>query len=74
MITIGCGDGEEHAILLVCWLLSIGVTAALLLGTALPEGPKAAYALVQFDENVSWLVNPSDGNYVFALFCCTSLI
>ncbi|KAH7727834.1 hypothetical protein AAVH_04878 [Aphelenchoides avenae] len=63
MITIGCGDGEEHAILLVCWLLSIGVTAALLLGTALPEGPKAAYALVQFDENVSWLVNPSDGKH-----------
>uniref|UniRef100_A0A914PPB6 CC2D2A N-terminal C2 domain-containing protein n=1 Tax=Panagrolaimus davidi TaxID=227884 RepID=A0A914PPB6_9BILA len=62
LLTIGCGDEEEHAVLLVCWLLHLHLSAALILGQALPEGPKAAYVLVQVENNVSLLVNPSDGN------------
>ncbi|KAI1716265.1 coiled-coil and C2 domain-containing protein 2A [Ditylenchus destructor] len=65
MLTIGCGDEEEHAILLVCWLMSLEIPAALILGTSLPEGPKAAYVLVQFDELESWLINPCDGFHYF---------
>uniref|UniRef100_A0A914YU20 CEP76/DRC7 peptidase-like domain-containing protein n=1 Tax=Panagrolaimus superbus TaxID=310955 RepID=A0A914YU20_9BILA len=62
LLTIGCGDEEEHAVLLVCWLLHLHLSAALILGQALPEGSKAAYVLVQVENNISLLVNPSDGN------------
>ena len=43
MLKIGYGDEEEHCILLICWLLSMDIPAVMLLGHALPEGPKAAY-------------------------------
>lgn len=65
MLKIGCGDAEEHAILLVCWLLAMQLAAVLVLGTSLPEGIKAAYVLVQFDEHTSWLINPSNGKKKF---------
>jgi coiled-coil and C2 domain-containing protein 2A len=43
-----CGDEEEHAVLLYCWLRHMDVDCTLLLGTALPEGRRAAYVLVRF--------------------------
>lgn len=61
LLTIGCGDEEEHAILLVCWLMFLNVSAVLVLGNGLPEGTKTAYILIQ-TENDTFLVNPSDGN------------
>uniref|UniRef100_A0AC34R1M6 CC2D2A N-terminal C2 domain-containing protein n=1 Tax=Panagrolaimus sp. JU765 TaxID=591449 RepID=A0AC34R1M6_9BILA len=61
LLAIGSGDEEEHAILLVCWLMFLNVSAVLILGHGLPEGSKAAYILVQ-TESDSFLVNPSDGN------------
>ncbi|CAJ0961389.1 unnamed protein product, partial [Mesorhabditis belari] len=62
LMQLCCGDEEEHAVLLVCWLLSMGVDAKLVLGTALPEGDKAAFVLVQHPE-ITALLNPSDGNH-----------
>ncbi|KAE9556318.1 hypothetical protein FO519_000501 [Halicephalobus sp. NKZ332] len=62
LLTIGCGDGEEHAILLLCWLLQLDLSAVLLLGTALPEGPKGAYILVELPQGSPLLVNATDGN------------
>lgn len=38
----------------------------MILGQALPEGPKAAYVLVEIDQNIPQLVNPSDGT-VYAI-------
>uniref|UniRef100_A0A915EGR8 Peptidase S1 domain-containing protein n=1 Tax=Ditylenchus dipsaci TaxID=166011 RepID=A0A915EGR8_9BILA len=49
MLTIGCGDEEEHALLLICWLMSLEVSSALILGTSLPEGPKGANDLCPND-------------------------
>jgi hypothetical protein len=43
------------------------ISSALILGTSLPEGPKAAYVLVQFDELNAWLINPCDGMFYLAL-------
>lgn len=67
MLKMGCGDTEEHAILFVCWLLAMQFAAVLVLGTSLLEGVKAAYVLVQFDEQHSWLINPSNGIFLFKL-------
>lgn len=62
LLTIGCGDEEEHAILLFCWLLQLEFPSVLLLGTALPEGPKGAYVLVELPQGSPLLVNATDGN------------
>ncbi|PIO70984.1 hypothetical protein TELCIR_07128 [Teladorsagia circumcincta] len=60
-LSLGCGDEEEHATLLCCWLLSCGIPCCLVLGFALPEGARAAYVLVNLSDGI-YLVNPSDGS------------
>lgn len=62
ILTIGCGNVEEHAILLAGWLLGLGYTTALVLGRSLPEGTNAAYVLVEVDNNPTFLINPCNGN------------
>lgn len=68
MMRAAYGNEEERCILFLCWLMSLNIPAVLLLGSALPEGPKAAYVLVQFNERESWLINPSDGSLM--IFLC----
>ncbi|KAK5973701.1 hypothetical protein GCK32_007822 [Trichostrongylus colubriformis] len=60
-LSLGCGDEEEHALLLCCWLLSYGISCCLVLGFSLPEGARAAYALVNLPDGIV-LVNPCDGS------------
>ncbi|PIO71835.1 hypothetical protein TELCIR_06258 [Teladorsagia circumcincta] len=60
-LSLGCGDEEEHATLLCCWLLSYGIPCCLVLGSALPEGARAAYVLVNLSDGI-YLVNPCDGS------------
>ncbi|MFH4981933.1 hypothetical protein AB6A40_008642 [Gnathostoma spinigerum] len=60
-LTAGYGDEVEHAILLCCWLLHCKINAFILLGSAIPEGEKAAYVLAALSEGLL-LLNPSDGN------------
>ncbi|EPB70266.1 hypothetical protein ANCCEY_10655 [Ancylostoma ceylanicum] len=59
-LALGCGDEEEHAVLLCCWLLSLQIPNCLVLGFALPEGSKAAYVFVNLPDGI-YLVNPCDG-------------
>lgn len=60
---------------MVCWLMSLEIPAALILGTSLPEGPKAAYVLVQFDELESWLINPCDGlKIIFPIYVKNNIL
>ncbi|VDP02677.1 unnamed protein product [Heligmosomoides polygyrus] len=59
-LSLGCGDEEEHAVLLCCWLLSLQIPSCLVLGSALPEGSKAAYVFVNLPDGI-YLVNPCDG-------------
>jgi coiled-coil and C2 domain-containing protein 2A len=49
MLEIGAGDEAEHAILLCNYLLSMGITAWVVLGRGIPEG-KAAYVLAEPDK------------------------
>ncbi|KJH45645.1 hypothetical protein DICVIV_08295 [Dictyocaulus viviparus] len=60
-LSLGCGDEEEHAVLLCCWLLSLEITSYLVLGSSLPEGLKAAYVLVMLPDGI-YLINPCDGS------------
>ena len=60
-VSYGCGDEEEHALLLCCWLLGSRIPSFVVLGSALPDGEKAAYVLVELPEG-NLLVNPSDGS------------
>lgn len=60
-LSLGCGDEEEHAVLLCCWLLSLQIPSCLVLGSALPEGSKAAYVFVNLPDGI-YLVNPCDGS------------
>uniref|UniRef100_F1KQY7 Coiled-coil and C2 domain-containing protein 2A n=1 Tax=Ascaris suum TaxID=6253 RepID=F1KQY7_ASCSU len=60
-LAIGCGNEEEHAVLLCCWLLHLNITAYLLLGSALREGPSAAYVLAFIDTKMM-ILNPTDGH------------
>lgn len=55
-----CGDEEEHAVLLWCWLAGLGVQCYLLMGNGLPEGPRAAYVLAKLPSLV--LYNAADGS------------
>uniref|UniRef100_A0A7E4VS45 C2 domain-containing protein n=2 Tax=Panagrellus redivivus TaxID=6233 RepID=A0A7E4VS45_PANRE len=66
LLTIGCGDEEEHAILLACWLMSLQLPTVLILGHSLPEGAKGAFVLVQINSHLHLLANASDGN-VYAI-------
>ncbi|CAJ0575280.1 unnamed protein product, partial [Mesorhabditis spiculigera] len=61
ILQLCCGDEEEHGVLLCCWLLALDVEARLVLGTALPEGDKAAFVYVKHPE-ITCLLNPTDGN------------
>ncbi|KAK6725633.1 hypothetical protein RB195_004134 [Necator americanus] len=60
-LSLGCGDEEEHAVLLCCWLLSLQIPSCLVLGFALPEGSKAAYVFINLPDGL-YLVNPCDGS------------
>nr|CDJ86660.1 Protein MKS-6 [Haemonchus contortus] len=60
-LSLGCGDEEEHATLLCCWLLSFGIPCCLVLGFALPEGAQAAYVFVNLSDGI-YFVNPCDGS------------
>ncbi|KAI6226440.1 C2 domain-containing protein [Aphelenchoides fujianensis] len=60
VLTIGCGSVEEHALLLMTWLLGLGYSVALVLGRALPEGANAAYLLVEIEGCPTFLINPCD--------------
>lgn len=55
-----CGDEEEHAVMLWCWLTGLDIKCYLLLGNGLPEGPRAAYVLAHVQTLV--LFNASDGS------------
>uniref|UniRef100_X1Z7B6 C2 domain-containing protein n=1 Tax=Capitella teleta TaxID=283909 RepID=X1Z7B6_CAPTE len=55
------GDEEEHAVLLTNYFLSMGKTAFLLLGSAIPEGP-TAYVLTK-EERDYWVWNASTGEH-----------
>ncbi|CAD5113655.1 DgyrCDS2816 [Dimorphilus gyrociliatus] len=54
------GDEEEHAVLLCNYFLSLGVTAYLVLGLAIPEGP-TAYVLTGESTKLDKLWNASTG-------------
>ena len=56
------GDEEEHAVLLVNYLLHMDKKAWLILGRAIPEGP-TSYVLSQEGEGHYWIWNPSTGEH-----------
>ncbi|VDL81270.1 unnamed protein product [Nippostrongylus brasiliensis] len=60
-LSLGCGDEEEHATLLCCWLLFLQIPSCLVLGFALPEGSRAAYVFVNLPDGL-YLANPCDGS------------
>lgn len=62
VLTIGCGSVEEHAVLLVSWLLGLGYNAAIVLGRSLPEGTNAAYVLIEIENSPTYLINPCNAN------------
>uniref|UniRef100_A0A0K0G2Z2 C2 domain-containing protein n=1 Tax=Strongyloides venezuelensis TaxID=75913 RepID=A0A0K0G2Z2_STRVS len=59
-LTIGCGDEEEHALMLICWLKYYQIDGFLVLGNALPEGLRTAYVIVQLEDKL-YIINPVEG-------------
>uniref|UniRef100_A0A0K0DTM3 C2 domain-containing protein n=1 Tax=Strongyloides stercoralis TaxID=6248 RepID=A0A0K0DTM3_STRER len=59
-LTIGCGNEEEHALILICWLLYYQIEAYLVLGNALPEGLRAGYVIITLEEKL-YIINPVEG-------------
>ncbi len=59
-----CGDEEEHAVLLWCWLTGLGLDCQLVIGDGLPEGPRSSYVLVRHADpsEPASLYNASDGS------------
>jgi len=53
------GDEEEHAILLTCYFLSMGLHAYLICGNAIPEGPTSYVLTEEGSDHFIW--NPSTG-------------
>ncbi|KAM4629790.1 coiled-coil and C2 domain-containing protein 2A [Polymixia lowei] len=68
-LTLLAGDEEEHAVLLCNYFLSMGKTAWLIIGTAIPEGPTAYVLTYEQSRYLIW--NPSSGQYYgqYDTFC-----
>ena len=49
-LVVGCGGIEEHALLLVGWLLGLGYDASLVFGRSLPDGANGAFVLVDIGD------------------------
>lgn len=57
VVTLLSGDMEDHAVLLCCYLLSLGLKAWLLLGSGVPHGPTA----LVFTRDPDTLWDPGSG-------------
>ncbi|KAJ3371394.1 Coiled-coil and C2 domain-containing protein 2A [Allomyces arbusculus] len=65
-LALGAGDGMEHALLLVNYLLHLGLDAYLVLGSAIPEGPTAhvMYFPPSMDRDDVYVDGPPDPVFV----------
>ncbi|XP_074490630.1 coiled-coil and C2 domain-containing protein 2A isoform X1 [Sebastes fasciatus] len=68
-LTLLAGDEEEHAVLLCNFFLSMGKTAWLIIGTAIPEGPTAYVLTSEQSRFLIW--NPSSAQFYgqYDTFC-----
>ncbi|KAI5694892.1 hypothetical protein M8J75_007313 [Diaphorina citri] len=55
-----CGDCEDHAVLLMCYLLYLDITCWLLLGQGIPDG-SVAFVLIRTNTDEFYIVHPIHG-------------
>lgn len=55
-----CGDCEDHAVLLMCYLLYLDITCWLLLGQGIPDG-SVAFVLIRTKSDEFYIIHPVHG-------------
>ncbi|KAL3098026.1 hypothetical protein niasHT_027571 [Heterodera trifolii] len=63
ILRFGTASADELGTLLCCWLLGLHLSALLLLGSSLPDGPNSAAVYVKFPDGDRWLIIPSNGHH-----------